>query len=327
MCYSAILLQNAKKLERIFNAQMELNEYAELFRRRLEGEKLYLNKAMEYPFTHDAKTPQEKKIQKDILAWHEHEITRLEKELFAQTTRLNDAVRILATMNTKKAQNDQRIATNKISKAKFDLERHRTIEITSDAEEKIFPLHYVSMLCLNTKNEKIIRPARYLMRPHNKDEKFDAKFNGCYNARFDGLESVPWWRDSFTRRHGLILVNRFYENVETKRYLENNKLPQNSEPRENLVLCFQPDNVDYMYIPTLWDEWTSKDGQRLISTALITDEPHEEIARAGHDRTPIFLKPDAVDLWLQAKTTTEAHDALALRERPFYSHKVMGVAS
>lgn len=328
MCYSAMVEQDAKKLGLKFKARIQTDLYGDLFSRRLDGEKLYLNKAMEVPFTHKPDGPQEVKIGEKILKWHQEQITKIEADLFTQKKRLADAERILASKPTKKAENDKRIATNKIKKGKVDLERHRSTEIVSESEQRIYPLHYMSMLCLDEKGEKVIMPARYLLRPANKDESFDRKFNGCYNARFDSLDKVAWWKSALGNRHGIILVRKFYENVPTPEYLKKNKLPKGTEENANIVLCFEPDNVEYMFIPTLWDRW-QKDGEPdLFSAALITDEPAPEIADAGHDRTPIFLKESAVDAWLKAKgnTVEELNRVLSQREFPHYSHRVLGVA-
>lgn len=326
MCYSAMVEQNAKKYGLRFKARVQTDLYDHLFHRRLNGEKLYLNKALEYQFTHFAESAEEKKIAETILKWHSQQITELEQELFKQKKRLADAERTLESKITKKAQNDQRIATNKIKKIVSDLEKHRSTEILSETEERIFPLHYMSMLCLDEKGEKVVRPVRYLMRPRDKDESFDLKYNGCYNARFDSLQTVPWWRDSLGKRHGLILVRKFYENVEAKAYLKKNTAPEKLKERETLVLCFQPDQFEYMFIPTLWDEWEAKGKPILYSAALITDDPAPEVAAAGHDRTPIFLKESAVDAWLRASSAEEALEVLKERERPLYRHQVVGAA-
>lgn len=326
MCYSAMVEQNAKKYGLRFKARIQTDLYDHLFHRRLNGEKLYLNKALEYQFTHFAESAAEKKIAEAIRKWHEQQISTLEQELFKQKKRLADAERVLQTKITKKAQNDQRIATNKIKKILSDLEKHKTTEIMSEVEERIFPLHYMSMLCLDENGEKVVRPVRYLMRPHNKDESFDQKYGGCYNARYDSLQSVPWWRDSLGKRHGLILVRKFYENVEAKAYLKKNAAPEGVKERETFVLCFEPDNFEYMFIPTLWDRWEEKGKPVLYSAALITDDPAPEVAAAGHDRTPIFLKESAVDGWLRASSPEEALEVLKERERPRYRHQVVGAA-
>lgn len=325
MCYSAMVEQNSKKLGLRFKARIQTQDYHDLYQRRLAGERILINKAMEYEFTHQASTETEKQIEKMIHEWHLAEVTRLEQELFAQKKRLNDAVRVLAEKTTKKAENDKRVATNKIERALRDLERHKSMEILAEDEARIFPLHYMSVLCLDEKGEKVIRPMRYLMRPHNKDESFDQKFNGCYNARFDNLESVPWWKDSLGQRHGLILVKKFYENVALEDYAKNFKVPDEMKKQKSLVLCFEPGGVEYMFIPVLWDLWTKKGQPDLCSAALITDEPLPEIAETGHNRTPIFLPESAIEDWLSADFKT-AKNILKQRQIVRYSHSLVSAA-
>lgn len=326
MCYSAMVIQDVRKLSSLFGAKIETSLYLDLFDRRLKGEKLYINKAMELPFVLSPTSETEAEIADKITEWHKEEITRLEKDLFLQVKRLADAERILELKPTKKAETDRRVATTKIKKFKSDLEKHKTQKILSESEERIFPLHYLSMLCLNDKGERVIRPVRYLLRPSDKDESFDRKFNGCYNARLDNLDSVRWWREALGKRHGVMLVKKFYENVATPDYMKKNKLAQDMQEKENLVLAFEPDNTEYMFIPTLWDKW-EKDGEPVLySTALITDEPAPEISAAGHDRTPIFLKESAIDAWLSPKSQDiiELKKVLDQREFPHYTHQVLG---
>lgn len=168
-------------------------------------------------------------------------------------------------------------------------------------------------------------PMRYHMRPHHKDESFDREYNGCYNARFDNISRVAWWKDSFGKRHGIIVVRRFCENVDPTVYAKKNKLSKEEKEKSNLVLCFEPEDGQEMIIPLIWDVWKKKGQPNLVSAALITDEPAPEIAAAGHDRTPIFLKESVVDEWLNAKgDPKDIKEILMERERPFYSHRVVG---
>ena len=327
MCYSAMVLQSQRKLGIRFKARIDYEEYSNLFSRRLDGEKLILNKGIEFDFVDDPKNPEEKKLKKIIETWHTNEVSRLEAEIFKQKERFANAERALKTKTTKKAQEDLRISTNKVEKAKSDLKRHGTHQLKSDSDSRIFPFHYLSMLTLNDDGEKVIAPFRYLMRPHDKDESFDREYGGCYNARFDNLKRVAFWKDSLEKRRGLILVKKFYENVAVQEYLKHHKLPNEKQADENMVLCFEPDNVEYMFIPTLWDVWKKKGESPLYSTALITDEPLPEIAQAGHDRTPIFLKESAIDAWLGAQSAADAIQILGERERPHYSHKVIGAVA
>lgn len=327
MCYSAMVEQNAKKLGLRFKARIQTDRYDHLFSQRLAGEKLYINKGMEETFLQDPKDPQEKAIAQKIKDWHLEQITETEQAMFAQKKRLADAERILATKPTKKAENDKRIATDKIEKFKRDIQRHRDLKVQGESDSRIYPQHYVSMLTVDDKGEKIITPIRYLMRPADKDDSFDVKFNGCYNARLDSIDRVQWWKNVLGKRHGIILVRKFYENVPTDAYLKNFKLDKANEAKKNIVLCFEPDNVEFMFIPMLWDIWEKEGEAPLYSGALITDDPSPEIAEAGHDRTPIFLKDSAIDAWLNARgSAKDIKEILSQREYPHYSHRVLGAA-
>lgn len=317
--------QNAKKMGLKYEARIQQDAFYDIFLRRTQGEKLYINKGMEETFS-KPENKKEEAIAKLIEEWHSSEITWLEEELFKQKKRLADAERVLKSGKvTKKAENDQRIATDKIEKYLKDLEGHKSKKIT-DSDFRIFPMHYVSMLTVDDKGNRLVLPVRYHMRPSTEDASFDKEYFGCYNARFDNLTRVPFWRNSLGKRHGIILVKRFFENVPTDVYQKKFKLPKDANDKKNLVLCFEPDNVEYMIIPMLWDIWQKKGEPTLYSGALITDDPAPEIAEAGHDRTPIFLKESAVDSWLNCRDPKEAKEILMERERPRYSHRVLGVA-
>jgi putative SOS response-associated peptidase YedK len=330
MCYSAMVEQNAKKLGLKFKARVQTEMYDYLFAKRLEGEKIQIGKAMEFPFVNDPQTNLEKSIADKISRWHEARITEIESALFAQSKRLADAERILSAKATKKAENDKRISSAKIEKFKHDLKRHADNKTLSDSDSRIFPLHYMSMVTLGSDGKPVVVPVRYLMRPANKDASFDVEFNGCYNARLDSLDRVAWWKNVVGQRRGIILVRRFFENVSVENFAKGRKfnVPAAFKDKKNIVLCFEPDGVEYMYVPVLWDIWKKEGETTLYSAALITDEPAPEIAEVGHDRTPIFLKESAVELWLNAqnKSMEEIKAILAQRETPHYSHRVVGAA-
>lgn len=326
MCYSAMVKQRAKFYSLKFGARIQSNAYEELVSRRLAGEKLLINKEMEYQFTQEAETMQDRRIGKLIREWHEKQVPILEAELKKQQERLEKAEESLKKKETKKALEDQRIATNKISKISFDIERHKTEELMSEVEAKIYPHHYFSMLYLNEKNEKCVMPFRYLMRPHDKGESFDREFHGCYNARFDNLTRVAWWKDSLEKRHGVMIVEKFYENVGREDYLKSHKGPKDIELKVKFEICFEPKATEYIVIPTIWDKWQKKGQSPLYSAALITDEPEPEVAATGHDRTPIFLREEMVDEWLfsSGRSTSEVKEILQQRERPYYRHRILG---
>ncbi|MBN8537955.1 MAG: SOS response-associated peptidase family protein [Deltaproteobacteria bacterium] len=328
MCYSAMVEQDAKKLARMFNAKVQTDFYSELFGRRLEGEKLTINKAMEIPFLKNASSMEEKAIASKIRKWHENEIKRLNEELEKQEIRLKKAEETLKEKETKKAFEDKRISTSKISKCKFDIARHETENLKSESESRIYPFNYISVLCLDDGGNKVIRPMRYHMRPHNENESFDETHGGCYNARFDSLTKVRFWNDSLLKRRGLMVLKKFYENVPIEKYPNRKNLPAEIQNQNNIVICFEPKGIENMFIPVIWDCWEKSGQPQLYSAALITDEPAPEIRATGHDRTPIFIKEIAVDNWLKAQgTAKEIKDIfLSDREKPYYDHEVMGAA-
>ena len=139
------------------------------------------------------------------------------------------------------------------------------------------------------------------------------------NARRDNLEG--FWKGQFGHTHGVMVVNRFYENV-SRHTMEGRELVP-GEKEENVVLEFNPNPAHDMLIACLWSHWTGKDEPDLLSFAAITDEPPPEIAAAGHDRCIIAIKPENLDAWLNPDSTDL--DALQAifddKDRPYYEHR------
>lgn len=134
---------------------------------------------------------------------------KLEGELFKQRKRLADAVRILETKSTKKANEDKRIAGERIERAKDRLADLRRTD-AKDRDSRIFPGHYAPVMVMES-GKLVVKPMRYQCRPAGKPAFYDTKYSGTYNARRDNLER--FWKDQFGFSHGIMVVNRFYENV------------------------------------------------------------------------------------------------------------------
>lgn len=228
-----------------------------------------------------------------IREFREREIAEMNSKLKEQTIRLSSAEKTLLTKVTKKAQNDQRIAANKIEDFSRKIQRLESDEVT-EKDSRIFPGQYAPLI-VGLGGERLLRPFRYHLRPQGQSEGFDRKFDGNYNARRDRLKEVFWWKSVFGKNHGVLPIKAFYENV--KRHdMENRSLRPGEEP-ENLILRFQPEGLDEMIVPCIWDQNTA--GKfTLDSFALITDEPNPEVAAAGHDRTPIIMRDEHLDQWL-----------------------------
>ena len=316
MCYSAQVWQAYQDYVRRFGAEISIREFVELYASREKGAKIKTAKAMDDAFLR-AGAPEANAIARSIEAWNMQQATELEQLLFRQRRRLVDAERTLQSKSTKKALDDQRIATNKIDWAKGKLTdlRRTTPE---DRDRRIFPGVYAPVMVME-QGRRVIKPMRYQCRPAGKPAFYDTKYSGTYNARRDNLEG--FWKGQFGRTHGVIVCNAFYENVSRHR-VEGRELGE-GEAEENVILEFKPQPRQEMLIACLYSHWQG-DGESLWSFAAITDEPPPEVLAAGHDRCIIPIKEDALDAWLSPDQGKLAalYAVLDDRQKPFYEHRL-----
>ncbi|MES2858222.1 MAG: SOS response-associated peptidase family protein [Pseudomonadota bacterium] len=308
MCYSAQAWQDYRKYMRVHGASLGLDAFIKLFWNWREHVTPYkLPKAMLDAFSDPATCP-DLRILQWIEDWKAEQATALEQDLFAQKTRLVGAERTLQTKVTKKAQNDLRIATDKISKASLRLKDLRRSE-PLPRDSRIFPGNY-SCAMVAEAGQRVVMPMRYLCRPQGKPAQYDSKYPGTYNARRDSLES--YWKGLFGHHHAVMVMDTFYENVE-------------GPDGRNRVLQFTPRDGGPMYVACLWSRWTDPSGIEpdLLSFAAITDDPEPEVAAAGHDRTIINLKPEHLDAWLNpdARDLTALYALFDDKQHPFYEHR------
>ena len=307
MCYSAEVWEDYRLFVREFGAVLSIKDFFRLVFDRQKGpQRPIIPKGMELAFLNPA-TPEEQEVHDLIEAFHQDEAKRLEAELFKQKTRLTNAERTLESKETKKALNDQRIATDKISNLRRKLSDLKRTE-PKDRDNRIFPGSYAPVM-ISEGGQRVIKPMRYQCRPAGKPAFYDRKYPGTYNARRDNLEG--FWKSQFGHTHGLMVVTTFYENVE-------------GEDGKNQVLQFTPRDRQPMYVACLWSYWHKEGEDELLSFAAITDEPPAEIAAAGHDRCIINIKPEHVDAWLNPdpanlKSLYEIFDDHA---EPYYEHQL-----
>jgi len=321
MCYSAQVYADYKKYCRMFGATMSVEEFYRAFWMRDNEPKarIKIPKAVELSFSTPT-TEDEQRIKALIDRHNDTEALRIEQELFKQRTRLVAAERVLAGPRpTKKAGEDQRIATDKIAKAQRGLADLRRTDV-HPRDERIFPGTYCPVLVVEN-GELVVMPMRYHCRPHGKPAFYDEKYPGCYNARRDNLEG-PMWRDVFGYSHGLIIADKFFEHVKRHKY-EHRPLGDGEE-EEDMILEFKPDGLEEMYVACIWSRWQAPGQSDLLSFAAVTDEPPPEVEAAGHDRCIIPLKRENIDAWLHPERCDRAalYAILDDRERPYYEHRL-----
>lgn len=303
MCYSAMVLQDLKKLAQEFDAQVDWELYEEIAAGRASGAKQKLPKAMD-----DALVAHGGRLAALVEGWRVSEVAKVEQEIFAQRKRVADAERSLKVKETKKARDDVRIGTDKVSKALTRLDDLKRTEPKA-RDSRIFPGVYSSVIVQDA-GRRLIRPMRYQCRPAGKPAAYDRMYPGTYNARRDNLEG--FWKGQYGRTHGLMVASRFYENVE-------------GPDGRNRILEFVPQTGEPMLIACLWSHWTDPKGQEspLYSFAAITDDPEPEVAAAGHDRTIINIKPEHVGAWLSPEQLSHAELQAIFDDKrhPYYEHR------
>lgn len=306
MCYSAQVIQTARKLHRQFGLRLDYIEAEKLFFRRLEDPTLNISRGYEANFDHPA-NDQERRIKGAIDEHRARLTTKLEKDLFSQKTRLVNAERLLRDKEVKKAREDVRISSSKIATLTTKLSNLHATDIQPD-DNRIFPMVYAGVI-VKDGDHNVLTPMRYFCRPAGKPAFYDKKFPGLYNARRDNLQG--FWGEQFGRHHAVLVIESFYENV--KLHNSERRALRAGEPEQNVVLQFTPDPPQTMLIACLWSHWTDPTEPDLRGFAAITDEPPADVAAAGHDRCVINLLPQHVDAWLspQGRSPQDLQDILS----------------
>jgi len=305
MCYSAKIEADYRKLQREHGAVMDFDAFRRLWLREGEAKRPRVPKALEEALR--AEGPQD--IRDLLMAWDREQRQHWEADLFAQRKRLADAQRRMAHKRTQAASNEARIAGSKVDQLLgwlSDLSRRELM----DRDARIYPGSYAPLI-VSEGGRRVIKPMRYQCRPAGKPATYDRQYPGTYNARRDNLHG--FWRAQFGVTHGVLVAQRFYENVRTP-------------DGQNQILEFAPRSGEPMLIACLWSAWHDPTGKLpdLCSFAAITDEPEPEVAAAGHDRTIINLKPEHLDAWLspnpsQLVTLQALFDD---KRHPYYEHRI-----
>jgi len=316
MCFSAQIWASYHQYVRKFGATLSIDEYVKLFEFRKKDSRVKVPKAVAADFAMAG--GDQEPIRKLIDAFNAEQTSKIEQDLFKQKKRLADAERTLQTKVTKAATESQRIATDKISKDMTRLADIRRTEL-KDRDSRMFPGYYVPVMIIEN-GRKVVKPMRYQCRPAGKPAFYDTKYPGTYNARRDNLEG--FWKGQFGHTHGIMVVNRFYENV-SRHAMEGRELAE-GEQDENIVLEFTPNPPHDMLVACLWSRWTAPGEDDLLSFAAITDEPPEEVRAAGHDRCIVPIKPENVEAWLNPdpKNISALYAILDDRDRPYYEHRL-----
>ena len=110
------------------------------------------------------------------------------------------------------------------------------------------------------------------------------------NARAEGIEKKPSFREPLKRRRCIIPASGFYE-----------WLRKGSEKQPYFV---SRTDQGYMAMAGVWDHWHGDDGQEIDSCSIITTEANDLMLEI-HDRMPAILDKNNLAAWLDPNTDKE----------------------
>jgi putative SOS response-associated peptidase YedK len=306
MCYSAMLESRYASYVRETGAEMDVQQFEEIFGWR-ETEELRILRAVERWFD-NPRSIAEQRIGDCIARSNAGTATRLEREVFAQRKRIVEAERKLALRPTKAAAESARIGMAKLEKTLRDLSLCNGTQ-ASPLDARVFAMRYAPVI-VNAGGRNLVRLARYHLRRPDDPPTEDRNKPGLYNARRDNLHR--YWRGQFGTTHAVVLMESFFEWVDR---------PDGSK----VELHFKPRTQQLMQVACLYAEWEGEDGRRMPCFAVVTDDPPPEVAATGHNRCPVNLTADAAQRWLapQGRSDVELQSLLDERQQPHYEHEVL----
>ena len=103
------------------------------------------------------------------------------------------------------------------------------------------------------------------------------------NAKANGIESKPAFRQVFQRQRCLVLVDNFYERKKT------------AAGKQPYAIALADRGL--MALAGLWENWRSPAGEWVRNFVIITTTPNELCAEL-HNRMPVVLRPAVWPAWL-----------------------------
>jgi putative SOS response-associated peptidase YedK len=116
------------------------------------------------------------------------------------------------------------------------------------------------------------------------------------NARAEGIEEKPAYRDPFKYRRCLVPASGFYEWQSRER---GSKQPYAVEAADGGLIAFAG----------LWETWHGTDGSEIDTAAIVTTDANRLLLPI-HERMPVVVEPGDFEAWLSPRTTQA--EALAL---------------
>lgn len=303
MCYSAMVRSDLSKLARQMGASIDTEAFVRLYAMREKNINLKIPLGMAAYFLEEGASAG-RSIMNSIKAYNLLEDARRKQELTEIETEILEIESRLKIKVTKTQQKALEVKSRKRDKI--------LAKVVGEVEEteakdayRIYPFYFAPVVKLE-KNARIITPMRYRILPRTGNE-IPTKYN-VFNARRDSLFKAATWKQTFGKYHAIFPFLKFYEWVE--------------QGGDKVEVSFSPDGYNGMWAASLFEEYKDSNLGLIRSFAMVTDEPPPEVAAAGHDRCPVFLKESLLDEWLrpEIKQPEDLERLLDFKEPTHFSH-------
>ena len=105
------------------------------------------------------------------------------------------------------------------------------------------------------------------------------------NARSEGIEAKPAFREAVKSRRCIVPATGFFE-------------WQGDRPGRKQPFAITVPEMPVFAFAGLWERWrTEKDAEPVETFTIVTADANQAVARV-HDRMPVILPMDAIDTWL-----------------------------
>lgn len=127
------------------------------------------------------------------------------------------------------------------------------------------------------------------------------------NARVETIATKPAYKKALEQRRCIIPVSGYYEWQ---------KVGSRKQPH-----YIHAQNDTLIPLSGVWERWTTRDGEVIESFAIVTRAASGRLADI-HDRMPLEVPREAIDLWLDPKPKTEEQLAAVLKAPAGSEHLV-----
>ncbi|RKT44915.1 SOS response-associated peptidase [Thiocapsa rosea] len=144
------------------------------------------------------------------------------------------------------------------------------------------PMQWLPVIRQRPSGERVLHTLRWGLLPSwAKDETMAARL---INARAETLAEKPAFRAAYRTRRCIVPADGFYEWAKRP----DGKQPYFIHAADGTVLAFAG----------LWERWTRPDDAEVIDSFTIVTTEASSRLQPLHDRMPVILAPEVVDLWL-----------------------------